>query len=97
VKRLVLKRETTDEAVGMLVRRFPTVESLEYKGAIWATRSMSNETLALSDKRVRAVSNLLRGAVGAAWTALSISCKRVPSLLRSALRPSEKRSSAPGG
>jgi hypothetical protein len=46
--------ETTDEAVGMLVRRFPTVE---YKRQ-WATRSMSNETLALSDKGVRAVSNL---------------------------------------
>jgi hypothetical protein len=54
VKRLVLKRETTDEAVGMLVRRFPTVE---YKRQ-WATRSMSKETLALSDKGVRAVSNL---------------------------------------
>jgi hypothetical protein len=29
VKRLVLKRSTTDEAMGMLVRRFPAVVSLE--------------------------------------------------------------------
>jgi hypothetical protein len=31
VTRLVLRRETTDEAVGMLVRRFPAVVSLEIK------------------------------------------------------------------
>jgi hypothetical protein len=30
VTRLVLRRETTDEAVGILVRRFPAVASLEY-------------------------------------------------------------------
>jgi hypothetical protein len=32
VRRLVLRRQTTDEAVGMLVRRFPAVSSLEFKG-----------------------------------------------------------------
>ena len=32
VRRLVLRGQTTDEAVGMLVRRFPAVVSLEYKG-----------------------------------------------------------------
>jgi hypothetical protein len=32
VMRLVLRRETTDEAVGMLVRRFPALASLEVKG-----------------------------------------------------------------
>ena len=32
VTRLVLRRQTTDEAVGMLVRRFPAVSSLEFKG-----------------------------------------------------------------
>jgi hypothetical protein len=31
VTRLVLRWETTDEAVGILVRRFPAVASLEYK------------------------------------------------------------------
>jgi hypothetical protein len=31
VKRLVLRLETTDEAVGMLARRFPAVVSLEFK------------------------------------------------------------------
>jgi hypothetical protein len=31
VRRLVLRRETTDEAVGMLVRSFPAVASLEVK------------------------------------------------------------------
>jgi hypothetical protein len=30
VTRLVLRRQTTDEAVGILVRRFPAVASLEY-------------------------------------------------------------------
>ena len=32
VTRLVLRRQTTDEAVGILVRRFPAVVSLEFKG-----------------------------------------------------------------
>ena len=32
VTRLVLRRETTDEAMGMLVLRFPAVVSLEVKG-----------------------------------------------------------------
>jgi hypothetical protein len=32
VTRLVLRRQTTDEAMGMLVLRFPAVVSLEVKG-----------------------------------------------------------------
>ena len=51
VTRLVLRRQTTDEAVGKLVRRFPTVVSLEVKG----TRA---QTAALTDQGLRAVSNL---------------------------------------
>jgi hypothetical protein len=49
VKRLVLRRETTDEAMGMLVRRFPAVESLEMK---WAPGGH-----ALTDEGVRAVNS----------------------------------------
>ena len=50
VTRLVLRRETTDEAVGMLVLRFPAVVSLEVKvGGAWA---------ALTDAGLRAVSSL---------------------------------------
>jgi hypothetical protein len=51
VTRLVLRRETTDEAMGMLVRRFPAVVSLEMK-------SVPQDTLALTDQGVRAVSSL---------------------------------------
>jgi hypothetical protein len=51
VTRLVLSRETTDEAVGTLVRRFPTVVSLEVKGA-WGVPA------ALTDQGLRAVSSL---------------------------------------
>ena len=36
VRRLVLRRETIDEAVGMLVRSFPAVVSLEVKGDGWS-------------------------------------------------------------
>jgi hypothetical protein len=35
VTRLVLSRQTTDEAVGILVWRFPTVVSLEVRGVLW--------------------------------------------------------------
>jgi hypothetical protein len=49
VTRLVLSRETTDEAVGKLVLRFPTVVSLEVK---------SGGATALTDQGVRAVSSL---------------------------------------
>jgi hypothetical protein len=49
VRRLVLRRDTTDEAMGMLVRRFPAVESLEMK---WAPGGH-----ALADEGVRAVSS----------------------------------------
>jgi hypothetical protein len=31
----LLRPQTTDEAMGMLVRRFPAVASLEYKGDGW--------------------------------------------------------------
>jgi hypothetical protein len=31
VRRLVLRRDTTDEAVGMLVRRFPAVTSVQFQ------------------------------------------------------------------
>ena len=51
VKRLVLSRETTDEAMGMLVLRFLAVVSLEVKGS-WG------ETAALTDEGLRAVSSL---------------------------------------
>jgi hypothetical protein len=51
VTRLVLRRETTDEAVGMLVLRFPAVASVEMK-------SVPGETLALTDQGVRALSSL---------------------------------------
>jgi hypothetical protein len=44
------ERETIDEAVGILVRRFPAVVSLEVKGR--------GETAVLTDKGVRAVSSL---------------------------------------
>jgi hypothetical protein len=49
--RLVLSRETTDEAMGMLVLRFLAVVLLEFKGS-WG------ETAALTDERLRTVSNL---------------------------------------
>jgi hypothetical protein len=51
VTRLVLRRQTTDEAVGMLVRRFPAVVSLEVKGT-------GGQTAALTDEGVRSVSSL---------------------------------------
>ena len=49
VTRLVLRRQTTDEAVGMLVLRFPAVVSLEFKG---------EERRVLTDEGLRAVSSL---------------------------------------
>jgi hypothetical protein len=52
VTRLLLRRETTDEAMGMLVRRFPAVVSLV------VMKSVPNETLALTDQGVHAVSSL---------------------------------------
>jgi bacterioferritin-associated ferredoxin len=65
VTRLVLRRETTDQAMGMLVRRFPTVVSLEVKGG-------GGETAALTDQGMRAVSSL------AALTFLDITwCRNV--------------------
>jgi hypothetical protein len=51
VTRLVLRRETADEAMGMLVRSLPAVVSLEMKSAF-------GETMALTDKGVHAVSSL---------------------------------------
>jgi hypothetical protein len=50
VTRLVLKRQTTDRVMGMLVLRFPAVVSLEMKGGI--------EARALTDEGLRAVSSL---------------------------------------
>jgi hypothetical protein len=52
VRRLVLRRKTTDEAMGMMVRRFPAVVSLELK------REYLAEEVALSDEGLRAVSSL---------------------------------------
>jgi hypothetical protein len=49
VTRLVLRRQTTDEAVGILVRRFPAVVSVEYRGGGWRV---------LTDVGLRAVSSL---------------------------------------
>jgi hypothetical protein len=49
VKRLVLRPATTDEAMGMLVRSFPAVTSLEMK---WTGEA------ALTDEGLLAVSNL---------------------------------------
>jgi hypothetical protein len=40
---LMMRRQTTDEAVGMLLRRFPTVASLKYKGNEW--RLLTEEAL----------------------------------------------------
>jgi hypothetical protein len=51
VMQLVLRRETTEEAMGMLVLRFPAVASAEMK-------SVPGETLALTDQGVRAVSSV---------------------------------------
>jgi predicted lysophospholipase L1 biosynthesis ABC-type transport system permease subunit len=51
VSRLVLSPQTTDEAVGMLVRRFPAVVSLEVKG-------YGLDVGVLTDKALRAVSSL---------------------------------------
>jgi hypothetical protein len=51
VTRLVLTRETTDDAMGMLVRRFPAVVSLKMKYAYGAAA-------ALTDEAMRAVSSL---------------------------------------
>ena len=59
VKRLVLRLETTDEAVGMLARRFPAVVSLEFKGPAWGV---------LTDQGMLAVSNLH------ALTSLNLCC-----------------------
>ena len=49
VRRLVLSGRTTDEAMGMLVLRFPAVVSIEFKGDAWGV---------LTDEGLRAVSNL---------------------------------------
>jgi hypothetical protein len=51
VSRLVLSPQTTDEAVGMLVRRLPAVVSLEVKG-------YGLDVGVLTDKALRAVSSL---------------------------------------
>jgi hypothetical protein len=53
VTQLVLRRQTTDEAVGMLVRRFPAAVSLEVKGEAGVTASLTDKGL-----QVRAVSSL---------------------------------------
>jgi hypothetical protein len=50
VLRLVLRLETTDEAVGRLVRRFPAVASLEVK---WVVRATAD---GLTDEGMRALS-----------------------------------------
>ena len=42
VKRLVLKKKATDEGMGVLVRRFPAMVSLEFK---WAEGRSTNEIL----------------------------------------------------
>jgi maleate cis-trans isomerase len=64
VTRLVLRPQTTDEAVGKLVRRFPTVVSLEVKDVYGVA--------ALTDQGLRAVSSL------ASLTCLDLSyCRRV--------------------
>jgi hypothetical protein len=60
VRRLVLRRQTTDEAMGMLVLRFPAVVSLEFKYE-WRGQ-------ALTDEGLRAVSCL------PALTSLDLSC-----------------------
>jgi hypothetical protein len=52
VTRLVLSWRTTDEAIGTLVRRFPAVVSLEFKGNVYG------ESTALTDKGLLAVSSL---------------------------------------
>jgi hypothetical protein len=49
VMRLVMSRQTTDEAVGMLVLRFPAVVSLEVKGGTWGV---------LTEEGLQAVSSL---------------------------------------
>jgi hypothetical protein len=49
VTRLMLRRKITDEAMGMLVRRFPAVASLEMTGNGWGV---------LTDAGLRAVSSL---------------------------------------
>ena len=45
VTRLVLRPETTDEAVGKLVRRFPTVVSLEFKGVYGVAAALTDQGL----------------------------------------------------
>ena len=59
VRRLVLRRQTTDEAMDMLVRCFPAVVSLEVKGDTWGV---------LTDEGLRAASSLR------AQTSLSLRC-----------------------
>jgi len=49
VTRLMLRWQTTDQAMGILVLRFPAVVSLEFKG---------EERRVLTDEGLRAVSNL---------------------------------------
>ena len=66
VMRVVLRRETTEEGMGMLVQRFPAVASVEMK-------SVPGETLALTDQGVRALSSS-----PPALTSLDLSrCKRM--------------------
>ena len=65
VTRLLLRKETTDEAMGMLARRFPAVTSVRFK-----RRGGFNEVV--TDEGVRAVSSM------PALTALNINgCKLV--------------------
>jgi hypothetical protein len=45
VTRLVLRPQTTDEAVGKLVRRFPTVVSLEFKGVYGVAAALTDQGL----------------------------------------------------
>jgi hypothetical protein len=59
VTRLMLRPQTTDEAMGMLVLRFPAVVSIQMKG---------NEWRVLTDAALRAVSSL------PALTSLDLTC-----------------------
>ena len=50
VRRLVLRWQTTDEAVGMMVRSIPAVASLEVKGDYWASALLTDEGVASSEQ-----------------------------------------------
>jgi hypothetical protein len=80
VMRLVIKRETTDEAVGMLVRRFPAVVSVQFKWPGYPGHVVTDEGMrtvcsllpALTSLKLRHCINITNEGVRAIGTSRSL-------------------------